>query len=58
MALHSLIKVNQFTQDPDLAWKKLEKEIIKNEVVPMPLNTPIFPNKVLIIYKNKGKLNV
>ena len=48
MALHSLIKVNQFTQDPDLAWKKLEKEIIKNEVVPMPLNTPIFPNKVLI----------
>lgn len=56
MALHSLIKVNQFTQDPDLAWKKLEKETIKNEVAPMPLNTPIFPNKVLIWY-NKKEIN-
>lgn len=48
MTLHSLIKVNQFTKDPDLAWEKLEKEIIKNEVAAMPLDTPIFPNKVLI----------
>ena len=44
----SLVKVNQFTHDPGLAWLKMKDSIKKVDINVMPLDTPIFPNKVTI----------
>lgn len=42
----SIISVNPLTNDPDRAWDKIKNSINKTKLEPMPLDTPIHPNKV------------
>ena len=44
------IEVNNNTHEPDIAWSKLELELINlvDTVEPLKLDTPIYENKVFI----------
>ena len=49
---NSKIEVNPLAHKPNEAWSQIKSSIPKREVQPMPLDTPISPDKVSYLVKN------
>lgn len=41
-----IVTVNENFHKPDTAWNKMHKTIPQKQLQPLPLNTPIYPDKV------------
>ena len=40
------LDIKSETENPEKTWRRLKNECVKNKVVPLPLNTPLNPDKV------------
>ena len=51
-----VIEVNPDTNDPQRAWSLIQKQVTKTPVTPLPLDTPIYPDKVSLTQSFSRKI--